>query len=200
MFSGLVEEIGHIRKLDKQPAYLAMEIRAHDSVIDAKLGDSIAVNGVCLTVTELMSDGFCIHAVPETLAKTNLGKLKIGSPVNLERSLTMTGRIGGHYVQGHVDSTSQLLDLQKHDAVTAYFSIPTGFEPYLIPKGYIALDGMSLTIVDVHETQFSIAFIPHTIAHTIVQYYQPGQPVNIEVDVIAKYVERILNQRIHAHV
>lgn len=195
MFSGLVEEIGQIKTLTKTPAYLGIEITANSSIEDAKIGDSIAVNGVCLTVTELTKDSFWINAIPETLTKTNLGELTLGSFVNLERSLAMNARIGGHYVQGHVDGVCQLKNLDKQEAVIGHFSLPKGFNQYFIPKGYIALDGMSLTIVDVFKDSFTIAFIPHTITHTIVQHYQPEQNINFEVDVIAKYVERILTQR-----
>ncbi len=195
MFSGLVEEIGYVKSLRSTPAYLSLEITATTTLEDVRLGDSIAVNGVCLTVTEFSDTHFSINAIPETLEKTNLGKLEVGSPVNLERSLTLSGRIGGHYVQGHVDGVCQLIRLDKQDAVTAYFSIPSGFQQYFIPKGYVALDGMSLTVVDVFDDSFTVAFIPHTIAHTIVQFYQPKQTINVEVDVIAKYVERILSQR-----
>lgn len=199
MFSGIVEEIGYIKSLTPTPAYLAIEIIAKTSIEDVRLGDSIAVNGTCLTVTEFTEDSFWINAIPETLAKTNLGQLQVGSPVNLERSLTMSGRIGGHYVQGHVDGVCQLIRMDKQDAVVAHFSIPKGYQQYFIPKGYIALDGMSLTIVDVLSDSFTIAFIPHTIANTIVQFYQPGQAINFEVDVIAKYVERIITQRALEH-
>jgi riboflavin synthase len=194
MFSGIVEEIGMITNLRPTTNYTQFTIQANRVLTDVKIGDSIAVNGVCLTVISFTSNSFDIQAVPETLAKTNLKFLNTGTKVNLERSILPTTRLGGHMVQGHVDTTCQLLNITTDEHGTiATFSLPAELQLLLIKKGYVALDGMSLTVVDCNKQQFSIAFIPHTIAATIVQYYQPDQHINIEADMAGKYIHQFMS-------
>ena len=189
MFSGIVEEIGHIAEKTPFTEGLHFYVHGKTVLVDTKIGDSIAVNGVCLTVTSIDTQGFTCQAVPETLSKTNLGLLEKGQAVNLERAMTLSTRIGGHFVQGHIDTTTQILDLTENEkGLIATFYLPPILCPYIVEKGYITIDGMSLTVVNCQPDAFSIAFIPHTRSNTIVQSYQITHTVNIEVDVLAKYV------------
>jgi riboflavin synthase len=200
MFGGIVETIGIIKKLHNQHHCVEFIIAPQQPCDDLAIGQSIAVNGVCLTITDFTTDIFHVTAVPETLRVTNLSELTVGDAVNLERSLKLNSRLGGHYVQGHVDGVGEILDWhQKGDApVLAKISIPTGCAQYLVKKGYITLDGMSITLIEVTDTWFTVTFIPHTQAVTIVHYYKKGQKINIEVDILGKYVERILRVRTDA--
>lgn len=191
MFSGIVEEIGHVKEIRVTSAWTQLVIQAEKTLVETKVGDSIAVNGTCLTVTALDKNTFTFQAVPETLTKTNLGLLQPNFSVNLERAITANSRIGGHMVQGHVDTTISLIAMQTNEQGTiATFSLPETLKLLVVNKGFITIDGMSLTVVNRQENQFSVAFIPHTIQATIVQFYQPGQLVNLEADVIGKYVQQ----------
>lgn len=191
MFSGIVETIGQVIDVTESDASWTFKIKAPDILDDCKIGDSIAVNGICLTVIDFTQDTFTINAVPETLAKTNLGNLALNSTVNLERSLKYNERIGGHLIQGHVDTTCEFIGFETiNNGIMANFTLPKSYEQYLIDKGYIAIDGMSLTIARLTNSYFSIAFIPHTIDATIVKHYQPKQKINIEVDMVGKYLQR----------
>ena len=201
MFSGIVETTGIITHIDKNPAFWTLTINAPSILSDCKLGDSIAVNGICLSVIAFTQNDFTINAIPETLAKTNLGDLKINDAVNLERALQFNARVGGHLIQGHVDTTCQFIGFETIDNGTvAHFTLPKGYEQYLIDKGYIALDGMSLTIAKLTDEIFSIAFIPLTIESTVVKHYKPQQNINIEVDMVGKYLRRFseIKEQLHA--
>lgn len=196
MFSGIVEEIGLVKKVDPQPGLLTLTIEAKLCLEDLKIGDSIAVNGVCLTVCHFDSHSLTVQAMPETLKRTNLGALVLGAKVNLERSITAATRLGGHFVQGHVDTTVNLMHLAKEgESLKVWFEKPQPYAACFIPKGYIAIDGMSLTLVDVQPKAFSICFIPYTQWHTIVSDYNLGRKVNVEIDHMTKTIVHLVNQR-----
>ncbi len=196
MFSGIVEEIGTVQSLDQGAGLSRFCIKSTTSLQDTKIGDSIAVNGTCLTVIELSANTFSFEAIPETLKLSNLGLLKAGSTINLERSITPLTRIGGHFVQGHIDGTTLITKFEPEgDSIKAWFKLPTFHRECFIQKGFISVDGMSLTLVDVNETEFSICFIPHTQKETIVKFYHVGTIVNVELDNITKTVVQIMNGR-----
>jgi riboflavin synthase len=196
MFTGIVEETGTVAGIEQRPGGMTLLIQAQRVLAGTRLGDSIAVNGVCLTVVRHTAMTFEVEVAPETLRKTSLGQLRLGSAVNLERSLAADGRIGGHVVQGHVDATGEVVALQADgEGVMATFRGPVALMKYIVPKGYIAVDGMSLTVVDTGPDWFSIALIPHTRAVTIARHYVPGVQVNLEVDILGKYIEKLLAAR-----
>jgi riboflavin synthase len=196
MFTGIVEELGRISRLRAGAEAAVLEIRAKKVLAGAEIGDSIAINGVCLTVTSLQQDGFCVDLSAETLRRTNLGVLHSGAHVNLERSLSFGGKMGGHFVQGHVDGTGAVARVMAEgEGKMIRFHAPSEVMRYVVPKGYIAVDGMSLTIVEPDEESFAVAFIPHTLAHTLAQFYRPGTTVNLEADVLGKYVEKFIAGR-----
>jgi riboflavin synthase len=196
MFSGIVEETGTVAGRQHRPGGLTLTIRADEVLQGVRRGDSIAVNGVCVTVVRYDADTFDVELAPETLRRTSLAQLQVGAAVNLERSLAANGRIGGHVVQGHVDATGEVLALQPDgEGVMATFRPPVALMKYIVPKGYIAVDGMSLTVVDTGPDWFSISFIPHTRAVTIAGRYATGFRVNLEVDILGKYVEKLLAAR-----
>lgn len=191
MFSGIVEEVGQIIQVDKLPGYRQLTIRAKQVMSDLKLGDSIALNGVCLTVVNFSADTFVVQVVPETLSCTNISQLGVDAYVNLERSILPSTRIGGHFIQGHVDTICEFLGFEEvNQGIYGYFALPQELARYFIPKGYVSLDGMSLTIAKLEQDRFAIAFIPHTTQQTIVYHYKPGQLVNLEVDMVGKYLTR----------
>ena len=188
MFTGIVEEIGIVRGIS--PGRLTVE--AKKVFEDAKPGDSIAVNGACLTVTSISKDNFSVEVMPETIRRTNLGSLHYGEPVNLERAMLAEGRFGGHFVQGHVDDVGKVMSLRpEEDAVIARISAPAHLMPYIVNKGFIAVDGVSLTVIDYDDFSFSVSLVTYTREHTTLDNLKPGDMVNIEVDIIAKYVERL---------
>ncbi len=188
MFTGIVEEVGNIKSAD--PAKLVVE--ASTVLEDAKIGDSICLNGTCLTVTSRDDKSFAVDVVPETLRRTNLGELHAGDPVNLERSLPANGRFGGHIVQGHVDATGSVKDISLDgDAWLVTFEAPTSVMRYVVEKGFIAVDGTSLTVVKCDNISFVVTIIPHTRENTVFADRKAGDTVNLEVDLIAKYVERL---------
>jgi riboflavin synthase len=198
MFTGIVEEIGTVREaaLDAD-AGKTLTIGCSRVVQDAQIGDSIAVNGVCLTVTAHTADSFTIGVSPETLRRTNLGRLRAGNPVNLERSLQFGGRMGGHYVQGHVDGTGMIERIVPDgDSLRVTIRPPERLMPYIVEKGYIAVDGTSLTIAERTDDTFTIALIAYTQGAVIMGRQQAGDIVNLEVDIMAKYVESILSHRL----
>ncbi|HEY66107.1 MAG TPA: riboflavin synthase [Caldilineae bacterium] len=196
MFSGIVEEVGMVRRLERRGGSATLEVAARQVLQGTRVGDSIAINGVCLTVTTLEAGRFTVDLVPETLRRTNLGRLCPGSRVNLERSLCVGERIGGHFVQGHVDGVGRVVALvPEEDAIIARFSAPPSVMRYIVPKGFIAVDGVSLTVVDRLANGFTVSLIPYTMAHTIAGRYQVGDVVNLEVDILGKYVERFLLSR-----
>lgn len=194
MFSGIVEAIGSIVSIDAHNDCITFCISPSIHFNDVKVGDSISVNGVCLTVTQLLAHNFTVTAVPETLRVTNLGVLKVATSINLERSLAVGARIGGHTVQGHVDFSGEILDLQ-HDgkaALLAKISNPSVYAKYIVNKGYITLDGMSITVIQATPEWFTVTFIPHTQQVSVVKQYSIGTKINVEVDILGKYVEKLL--------
>ena len=188
MFTGIVEEIGVIRGTG--PCHLA--IGAKNVLEDTKPGDSIAVNGACLTVTSTSSDAFCVDVMPETIRRTNVGGLHYGDLVNLERAMSAGGRFGGHLVQGHVDGTGKVMALTPEaEAIIARISAPAELTSYIVNKGFIAVDGVSLTVIGCDDFSFSVSLVSYTREHTVLGSVRPGTTVNLEVDIIAKYVERL---------
>jgi len=193
MFTGLVEELGRVEWLRRGEGEAKLAINAPGISTGVRLGDSIAVNGCCLTVT-LAEDGILVFdLLEETLKKTNLGALKIGSTVNLERSLAVGSRLGGHFVQGHVDTTIVLRHSEKLGAdLRLDFQMPTEFAGYIAYKGSVAINGTSLTVAKVGEDSFTVWIIPHTAAATNLGTLGAGESVNLECDMLAKYTERLL--------
>ncbi len=192
MFTGIVEEMGTVQEA-RLPG---LTVGCALVLSDLKASDSIAVNGVCLTVVARQAASFTCEVVPETVKRTNLGRLRPGDPVNLERPLTPAGRFGGHFVQGHVDGTAAVVSLTPQgEQVLARFRAPTDLMRYIVAKGFIALDGASLTVVERTPSEFSVALIPYTREHTTFHARRPGDPVNVEVDILAKYVEQLLGER-----
>ncbi len=188
MFTGIVEEVGRVKSV--KPGHLA--IGASTVMDDLKVGDSICVNGTCLTVTSRDKGSFSVDVVPETLRRTNLGALKVDSPVNLERSMPANGRFGGHVVQGHVDATGAIESItQDGEALLIKFRAPPAIMRYVVEKGFIAVDGTSLTVVNCDDQTFVVTIIPHTRDNTIIGTRKAGDTVNLEADIIAKYVERL---------
>jgi riboflavin synthase len=189
MFTGIIEEVGAVEALEPR-----LRIRCRMVLEDAKPGASIAVNGVCLTVAEFAAGWFAADVAPETLERSNLGDLRPGAPVNLERALSPSGRLGGHIVQGHVDAAGELLALDALGDGNWWLTVqaPEDLDPYLVVKGSVALDGISLTIAALEETALSVAVIPHTFATTALRARRPGDRINIECDILAKYVAKLL--------
>ena len=196
MFTGLIEEIGIVRSITSQGNGARVEIAAALVLDDVVVGASLAVNGCCLTVVAFGSEWWAADAVPETLERTNLGQLAPGDLVNLERPLAASGRYGGHVVQGHVDSTGTvaLIDELADGSFTYTFDLPSELASYVVAKGSIAVDGISLTVAAVTPSSFSIAVIPHTHAVTALGQRRVGDTVNLETDVLAKYVERLVRR------
>jgi len=195
VFTGIVEELGAVESMEDQGDAVRLTVRGPLVVDDAALGDSIAVNGVCLTVAERRGETFTADVMRETLLKTGLGALAPGTRVNLERAVTAATRLGGHIVQGHVDDTgtvSSRTPSEHWEVVEVTF--PERLAPYLVEKGSVTVDGISLTVVAVDDARgtFAVSLIPETLARTTLGFRQPGDAVNLEVDVIAKYVERML--------
>lgn len=192
MFTGLVEEIGVVAAVKNTGESFDLTVSAKTVLDGVKLGDSIAVNGVCLTVTAFDKDGFTVGLAPETLKRTNLGDLVEGAPVNLERSLLPTTRLGGHFVQGHVDVTGVIKSFRPDkDALWLTVETDPALMRYIVTKGYIAIDGTSLTVVDTGAGWFNVTLIDYTQARIILPRKKPGDRVNLEVDILAKYVERL---------
>jgi riboflavin synthase len=193
MFTGIVEELGRVRAIAPNAGGARIEIEATTVLDDATIGASIAVNGCCLTVVELGDGWWAADAVVETLARTNLGDLAPGDPVNLERPVRLADRLGGHLVQGHVDGTGAVHDRvpQPDGSELFRFDAPDDVLRYVVHKGSITVDGISLTVAAVHESGFEVAVIPHTLAVTTLGARAAGARVNLEVDLIAKYVERL---------
>lgn len=194
MFTGLVEEVGTVRSVTPVGDGARVVIEAALVLEDAALGASIAVNGCCLTVVEFDDTSWAADAVPETLDRTNIGSLQPGDVVNLERPLAANGRYGGHVVQGHVDATAAVSSIDELDdgSFRYTFELPPSLANYVVEKGSVAIDGISLTVADVGPTTFSIAIIPHTHEVTTVGRRSVGDRVNVEADVLAKYVERLV--------
>lgn len=193
MFTGIIEEMGSIRTNRTHASGMVLEIGCARVLEGTQLGDSIAVNGTCLTVTQLSGSSFWVDVAPETRSRTNLEKIRPGDSVNLERACTPSTRLGGHVVQGHVDGVGKLLEKRTdREALWLVIGAAHGILRYIVPKGFIALDGTSLTVVDVHSDRFSVMLVPYTQSHIVLPQRKLGDGINIEVDIMGKYVERFL--------
>lgn len=193
MFTGIVEELGKLVSLEMGAESGVITIEAGKVLEDARLGDSIAVNGVCLTARDFGSGTFSADVMPETLRKTNLGNLKRGGIVNLERALTLSARLGGHLMLGHVDATGKVLSIRPEGNAMFYtFAAPEQIRRYLLPQGSVGIDGISLTIARLQADRFSVSLIPHTVKATTLGHNSVGYEVNLEADVLGKYVEKIM--------
>jgi len=201
VFTGIVEEMGTVASLTNvgsEEGGVEMVVRCKTVLEGTKLGDSIAVNGTCLTVTELtgIEGSFKVGLAPETLRRTNLGELQVGDRVNLERSLAANGRVGGHFVQGHVDGVGEVLSKRaEKDALWFVVRADRDLLKYVVQKGYIAVDGTSLTVCEVDTDTFSFMMVPYTQDHVIIPAKQPGDKLNLEVDITGKYIEKFLSFR-----
>jgi riboflavin synthase len=194
MFTGIIEELGRVREVEKRSEDARIVIEARTVTDGSRDGDSIAVNGVCLTALDIQPDSFAADVSKETLFRSTLGNLKEGSPVNLERAVTPATRLGGHIVQGHVDARGKFLGAEDHgESWTFRIAYPKEIARYLVFKGSVAVEGISLTIANLTDDYFEIAVIPKTWQVTNFSQLKPGDEVNLEADVIAKYVERILS-------
>lgn len=197
MFTGIIEELGTVRRLESSSDGASLVIAANRTLSDLKIGDSIAVSGPCLTVTAFNRDSFSAFVMPETLKKSTLGALKPGDRVNLERAMALGGRLGGHLVSGHIDAKVTLTRKNPQGgAILLSFETPQHLLRYIVPKGSVALDGVSLTVIEVEESSFSVGIIPHTGQETTLGTKDNGSPVNLEVDLIGKYVEKMLEPMI----
>lgn len=196
MFTGIIEEIGTVKQVIRGDKSIVLEISAKKVLEDVKLGDSIAVNGVCLTVTTFSANRFTVDVMPETVHATSLSSLAAGSKVNLERAMIANGRFGGHFVSGHVDGTGMIQEKRSiSNAVYYTISVESDLAKFLMLKGSITVDGTSLTIFGVEDDTFTISLIPHTLKETILGEKGKGDKVNIEVDMLAKYMDHLLNRK-----
>ena len=196
MFTGIVEEMGRILRIEPRSGGMRLRIGAHRVLAGAQVGDSIAVSGCCLTAVEVGPDAFALDAVPETMSRTTLGERHEGDPVNLERPLAFDQRLGGHLVQGHVDGVGTVIEVRPEgEGTRVTFEVPRALARYVAEKGSVAVDGVSLTVAASAGDRFEIAFIPHTLRETVAGGYAPGRKVNIEVDLLARYVARLLEAK-----
>lgn len=196
MFTGIIEEMGTVRRLNQSPNRCELELSASKVLEGTQIGDSIAVNGVCLTVIRLGEEHFTADVMPETLRRSNLGQLKPGSKVNLERAMAANGRFGGHIVAGHIDGTGKILAMQPEgNAVLVTISATPELLRYVVEKGSIAIDGISLTVAKVSHTDFTVSLIPHTGEETTLLKHRSGEIVNLETDIIGKYVEKLMQPK-----
>ena len=195
MFTGIIEEIGKIKRVSISGKSGSLEIGASKVLSGTKVGDSIAVNGVCLTVTSLSASGFTADVMAETLRRSSLGSLSAGSGVNLERAMAADGRFGGHIVSGHIDGTGTISKMQKEEnAVWVHIKAAAEILNLIVEKGSIAIDGISLTVAGVNESEFSVSVIPHTAEETTLLSKKAGDLVNLENDIIGKYVQKLLGR------
>lgn len=194
MFTGIIEEVGTVQTIQNGGNSSFIKVKAEKILEDIHIGDSIAVNGVCLTVTDYGKEMFCADVMNETLRRSSLGSLKNGSPVNLERAMSANGRFGGHIVSGHIDGTGNISSV-KNDGIATWYTINTIPEimNYIIEKGSVAIDGISLTVAKVSENDFSVSIIPHTAQQTILSYKKAGDVVNLENDIVGKYIKKFIN-------
>ena len=192
MFTGIIEEVGRVKAIGNG----GLQVSASRVLEDVQLGDSIAVNGICLTVTEFSGSSFRADVMPETIRRTSLAELKIGSPVNLERALTLSSRLGGHMVSGHIDGVGRIVSLKDDkNAILMKIAADAGILHYIVEKGSVALDGISLTVAAVTDRDFTVSLIPHTRQVTNLGSKGEGSLINIENDVVGKYVEKLLQPR-----
>jgi riboflavin synthase len=193
MFTGIVEEVGHVASITRGQKSIALKIACEKVLEDVHIGDSIAVNGICLTVVEHGTDYFVADVMPETMRMTSLAGLKASSPVNLERALRLADRLGGHIVSGHIDGTGEIINCVAEDnAIWITIKAPENIMRYIIYKGSVALDGISLTVASVAKDSFKVSIIPHTGVATTLGVKHVGDVVNIECDEVAKYIEKFL--------
>ncbi|MCH5211910.1 MAG: riboflavin synthase [Oscillospiraceae bacterium] len=191
MFTGIIEEIGAVEQIVTGTKSCSLRIRAEKILSDAHIGDSIAVNGVCLTVTDFKAPYFTADVMPETMRRTNLGQLAKGSRVNLERAMQLNGRFGGHIVSGHIDGTGTIVGMIREDnAVWIKISADRSITKYIVEKGSVTLDGISLTAAEAGTENFAVSVIPHTAAQTTLLNHKNGDKINIECDIIGKYIEK----------
>ena len=194
MFTGIIEEIGKIQNIKKGTKSSVLNINGNKIFEDIHVGDSIAVNGVCLTVTSFAQNTFTADVMNETLSRSSLGSLKIGSFVNLERAMLANGRFGGHIVSGHIDGVGEIIKIEKDDNAIWYtIGAEDKLMKYIVEKGSIAIDGISLTVAKIDNCSFSVSIIPHTAKETILSHKSVGDIVNLENDVIGKYVDKLIN-------
>ena len=190
MFAGIVEEVGRV--VEAKPDRLVIQAAA--ALEGIRVGDSVNINGACLTAVDVQDNRFTVDVTPETLRRTNLGALKPGDAVDLERALAVSDRIGGHIVQGHVEATGKVISIEPEgDSLVVRFQAPPQVMRYVVGKGFIAVDGISLTVVDRDSSSFSVSVIPYTRDHTVLGSRQAGDQVNLETDIVARYVEQFVN-------
>lgn len=195
MFTGIIEEIGMVKAIKRGSSSVRMTIACSKVLKDISRGDSIAVNGICLTAVDFGHDWLCADVMPETIRKTALNTLHINSSVNLERALRLTDRLGGHIVSGHIDGTGTIMQIQKEDnAIWLTVQVHEEILKYIVDRGSVAVDGTSLTAAFVDDSSFKVSLIPHTAGFTILGSKKEGEVVNIECDIIGKYVEKMLNR------
>jgi len=194
MFTGIIEEVAQVAVIRRRGDGLVYSIKCRVVAADMHIGDSININGACQTVTDFDRESIEVEAIKETLGKTNLGSLRQNDRVNLERSLTLSSRLGGHLVSGHIDCVGEITGISpKGEQVDIEVKYPERFWRYLVAKGSIAMEGISLTVVDAFPGHFTVSLIPHTVQSTNLVYKKIGDPVNLEFDLIAKYIENMLN-------
>ena len=193
MFTGIIEEVGTVKQITHGQHSEVLNIQARTVLENTKIGDSIAVNGICLTVTRLFADSFSADVMHETLNRSSLAGLMVGSRVNLERAMQVGGRLGGHIVSGHIDGTGHVSRVENDGiARVITISIPRDMAPFIVEKGSITIDGISLTVVSAGSSQFSVSIIPHTMSHTTLMDKHPGAIVNLETDIVGKYIHRFM--------
>ena len=193
MFTGIIEELGRVAELQRRDTGVVLTVNCSGVLQDATLGASIAVNGTCVTAVELCADRFSADLAPETLRRTNLGSLRPGSPVNLERPLRANSRLDGHFVLGHIDGTAEIESLESlgDDNWWLRLRVPSELTRYIVSKGSLAVDGISLTVASIEDQSVSFTVIPHTFEHTTLHTYRAGSRVNLEVDILAKHLEKL---------
>ena len=196
MFTGIIEELGTIDRVERGSESAVLHIHCHDVLEDTKIGDSIAVNGVCLTVTSMGADCYTADVMAETLDRSSLGRLQKGSRVNLERAMPADGRFGGHIVAGHIDGTGTVQSIEKDETAVWYkIGADASILRYIVEKGSITIDGISLTVARVGNGDFSVSIIPHTQENTVLKDRKVGDIVNLETDIIGKYVEKLMQPK-----
>jgi riboflavin synthase len=197
MFTGIVQELGHVARFEPRETGARMTIQCAAVLADIEIGASIAVNGACVTAVQLTEDSFSADVSPETLKRTNFGALRLSSPVNLERPLSVGARLDGHFVLGHVDGTAELVSLNPlgEDNWWLEVRLPRELERYVVSKGSVALDGISLTVAELAGDLASFTILPHTYAHTTLHSYGSGARLNLEVDILAKHIEKLVASR-----
>lgn len=196
MFTGLVAELGSVERLAEGKDTCRLSVRARKVLGGLKVGDSVAVNGVCLTVTDLRSNGFTADVMPETVRRTTMHGLRPGDRVNLERALRLADGLDGHIVQGHVEGVGTVTKVcPEGNALVYTIAAPAELTPYIVEKGSVTVDGVSLTVIQAGDTEFGVSLIPHTAAQTTLGYKKPGDTVNLETDILARYIGRFLSRR-----